>query len=235
VSIKQVIALLFIVILGITTVTLLAENNSTGTGALGNISTGQDNSAFGVNAGAANTTGLNNLFLGAYAGNVHTTGRGNIYLGAYSQFYVSAGATLNDRLYVGNNRGTLIYGNIASDSLLINGALRATGTLRGLQDVEIVTESDTLTADQSGLLSIYRPLAAKADTELPTAAKGLVFEFMIADTDSLLIKAASGDSLITSAGAAYKTQSSVAGTVKLIAIDATRWVMQYTLGTWTGY
>ena len=103
------------------------------------------------------------------------------------------------------------------------------------QVTEIIDAADALTASQSGLLSIYRPLTAKRTATLPECAAGLIFEFMVADADSLLIKAASGDSLITSAGAAYVTQSSVAGTVRLVAIDTVRWIMVYTLGTWTGY
>ena len=101
--------------------------------------------------------------------------------------------------------------------------------------VEQLDADDTLTADQTGLFSIYRPLTAKRTATLPTAAAGLGFEFMVADTDSLLIAAASGDSLITSAGVAYKTTTSVAGTIRLKAMDATRWIILYTLGTWTSY
>jgi len=134
-----------------------------------------------------------------------------------------------------NSGGKITFGTIdvepATGGVSFGGGL-VTNILR---KVELVTESDTLTASQSGLLSIYRPLAAKALTELPTAAAGLWFEFLVADADSLNIYAANGDSLITSAGAAYKTETSVAGTMRIVAIDTTRWVMTQTLGTWTGY
>lgn len=103
------------------------------------------------------------------------------------------------------------------------------------QKTYIVDADTTIGADQSGTLFICRPLTAKRTITLPTAAANLIYEFMVADTDSLLIASASGDSLITSAGAAWKTTSSVAGTVKLVAIDTVRWIMQYTLGTWTSY
>ncbi len=103
------------------------------------------------------------------------------------------------------------------------------------QKTYIIDADSTIGATQSGNLFIARPLTAKRTITLPTAAANLVYEFMVADTDSLLITAASGDSLITFAGAAWKTTSSVSGTLKLVAIDTVRWIMQYSLGTWTSY
>jgi len=104
-----------------------------------------------------------------------------------------------------------------------------------LQPIEILDADDTLTANQSTLFSLYRPLTAKRTATLPTASAGLVFDFMVADTDSLLITAAAGDSLITSAGAAWKTTSSTGGTLRVVAVDAVRWIMFTSLGTWTSY
>ena len=143
-SIKQVIVLLFIVILGITTVHLLAENNSTGTGALGSITTGTGNTAYGENAGAAVTTGLSNLFLGDYSGNVHTTGRGNIYLGSYVQYYVSTGATLSNQFYAGTDRGTIINGDFA------NGYVWFGGVRGSAEQFGFIANDDTLTFNLDG-------------------------------------------------------------------------------------
>ena len=121
---------------------------------------------------------------------------------------------------------------IASGGIL---DIQAGASVTMVQNIEIVTESDTLTAAQTGLLSVYRPLAAKALTELPPAAAGLMFSFMIDDADSLLLFPASGDSLIDSDGSAYVTASSVVGNVTVKAIDATRWLMLAAIGTWTNY
>lgn len=116
---------------------------------------------------------------------------------------------------------------VTSSADKLNGIMTATA---------IVADTVALSAtDAYGKIFYALPLAGKAKRTLPSAAAGLNIEFMVADADSLLISAATGDSLITSAGAAWKTTSSVAGTVRLVAIDATRWIMQYTLGTWTSY
>jgi len=109
-----------------------------------------------------------------------------------------------------------------------------------LKNVALVTAaSDSAyasgTLKSSGTVFVARAMAQKSTLFLPAAVAGLNYEAFVADADSLLIQVASGDSLLTSANAAYVTQSSVAGTVKLVAIDGVRWLMTYTLGTWTGY
>ena len=109
------------------------------------------------------------------------------------------------------------------------------GDLHSTQPTEVLDADDVLGVAQSGLLSVFRPITAKRTSTLPSAAAGLIFDYFIADTDSLLITTASGDSLITSAGVAWKTTSSVAGTITMKAMDATRWIMFNTLGTWTSY
>jgi hypothetical protein len=98
--------------------------------------------------------------------------------------------------------------------------------------VPILADS-TLMSYTSGSFYYARPIAAKAAVILPTAAAGLNYTFMVADTDTLRIVAASGDSLITSTGSASRSTGSVAGTVRVIAVDTVRWIMVQTLGTWT--
>lgn len=122
--------------------------------------------------------------------------------------------------------GTLSVNDIA------NGA---NGFLPKLQTVYTINADTTIGASQNGTLFVLRPLTAKRTLTLPGAATGLEYDFLIADTDSMRITTASGDSLITSAGAAWKTATSVAGTIRLVAMDTTRWIMLYTLGTWTSY
>ena len=100
---------------------------------------------------------------------------------------------------------------------------------------QVVLGDSTLMAYTSGTTYVARPVAAKTTLTLPGAAVGLVYEIMGADADSVLVTTASGDSLITSAGAAWKTIATDAGTVKIIAYDTTRWLMVFSLGTWTPY
>lgn len=118
-------------------------------------------------------------------------------------------------------------------------------TITGLQPVHNITAAaDTFystttpykaaaTPCISGTMFIALPIAQKSTLFLQGAVAGAWLDVMVSDSDTLRIVAASGDSLITSAGAADRSISSVAGTVRLIAVDGVRWIMQYTLGTWT--
>ena len=143
-KLKWSVILFTIVLIGITAVNLLAENNSTGTNALSSITTGTGNAAYGENAGYSATTGLNNLFLGDYSGYRHTTGRGNIYLGPYSQYYSSTGATLDNQLYIGSNLGTIIHGDIA------NGYVYFGGVRGSAEPFGFIANSDTVTINPDG-------------------------------------------------------------------------------------
>lgn len=128
--------------------------------------------------------------------------------------------------------------HITNGAMILRGTATVAGTLTAQAvntPVQVVLADSTITASRSGYTYVARPVAAKTTITLPGAAAGLNYTFFVADTDSLLITTAAGDSLITSAGAAWKTTSSVAGTVKLTAYDATCWLMTFTLGTWTSY
>lgn len=137
----------------------------------------------------------------------------------------------------GVNLNTVIDSiSVKNSSLSVNDiANGANGFLPKIQTVYTINADTTIGADQSGTLFVLRPLTAKRTLTLPGAVAGLEFDFLIADTDSLRIMTATGDSLITSAGVASKTATSVAGTIRLVAMDTVRWIMLYTLGTWTSY
>ncbi len=163
-------------------------------------------------------------------------------------FFGASGEGVDVSFY-GETSGVSVVWDQSADTLELNTATidgNSTSTIKdetiegatvtgGIGAVEIKDVSDTLTTSESGLMNVYRPLTAKRTLTLPAASAGLFFDIYVADADSLLLTVASGDSIIDSAGAAYVTQSTVAGTVRVTAIDTTRWAMQYTLGTWTGY
>jgi hypothetical protein len=116
-----------------------------------------------------------------------------------------------------------------------NGDVAISGNILGTQKVYTVISDSVLTAAQAqGGLWVARPIAGKYQATLPAAAPGLTLEFMVADADTLRIKAATGDSLLDSSGAAFMVYGSVAGTVKVTAIDTVRWVLMHAIGTWTG-
>ncbi len=82
-----------------------------------------DNIAIGYDAGANWTGGYQNIMIGYRAGAMLGTGSGN------NNIKIGANAGTNDsgnnKLYIGTHNGTtsLIYGNMTSDSLIINGSL----------------------------------------------------------------------------------------------------------------
>ena len=109
---------------------------------------------------------------------------------------------------------------------------------RATQNIRTITAAaDTFyssgTYKISGDAFIARPLGQKSTLFLQSAVAGAWLDVMVADTDSLRIVAASGDSILASTGVAARSIGSVAGTVRLLAIDTVRWVMLNTLGTWT--
>lgn len=122
--------------------------------------------------------------------------------------------------------GTAVTGSAAELNLLTAGKAL---------DVEITSATDTLTAADSGKFIIGRPLGAKTNLQLPTASAGLVYHVYVADTDTLNIQTATGDSLIIAAGTAAKTSGTVAGSTTVVAADDTRWFMLNATGTWTSY
>ena len=247
---KKIALFLFLCLLGFAPHSF-SENVADGGGALAAVTTGQENVGIGSYALPSLTTGHGNTALGTYAGRSALTVNGGVYLGygaggtntsahklfIQTMFYPTYGIFGDFSTgYFGINNSSPSVALDVTGNAAISGNVAISGTVLYKQPVEFITAAaDTLLAAQTGTLFVARPLGQKSTAQLCAAAAGLTFDFMVADADSLLIQVASGDSLIISAGNAYVTTSSVAGTVKLIAIDGVRWLMQYTLGTWTSY
>lgn len=85
----------------------------------------------------------------------------------------------------------------------------------------------------SGDAFYARPIAQKSTLFLESAVAGHWFDVFVADADSLRVVAASGDSIIIYDGTASRAISTVAGTCRIKAIDAVRWVIEQAVGTWT--
>lgn len=107
------------------------EDNSSGTyltaigmNALANNTTGDKNTAVGASALVYVTTGSNNTAVGYRAGYTNSTS-GCVYIG-YEAGYNNS---ISNTLFIDNsNTATpLIWGNFATDSLIINGDFRVTG------------------------------------------------------------------------------------------------------------
>lgn len=81
-----------------------SKNTALGDSTLINNNSGSNNVALGAHAGASNTTGSNNVFIGNRAGSVES--------GSNKLFIENSNA---------NKNNSLIYGDFAADSLLLNG------------------------------------------------------------------------------------------------------------------
>jgi len=102
----------------------------------------------------------------------------------------------------------------------------------------VVASDDTLyaagTYNTSGTSFLARPIAAKYEIELQAGAvAGDWFEVYVADTDSLRIRAATGDSLIAADGSASNVLGTVQGSAKFTMLLADKWFIQNATGTWT--
>lgn len=95
----------------------------------------------------------------------------------------------------------------------------------------------TLTSSDSGKLYTNEGAAAQIVFNLPTAAAGLEFSFVIQDADGIQVVAASGDTIrvagSVSAAAGNIAATTIGNTVHLKAINATEWIAVSYVGTWT--
>jgi hypothetical protein len=89
--------------------------------------------------------------------------------------------------------------------------------------------------------SVYTNEGATAENyhTLPTAAAGLVFTFVVQDSDGIRITASAGDTIrpiagtAASATAGYIRCATQGAFIRLLAINATEWVAIGSAGTWT--
>jgi hypothetical protein len=195
--------------------------------------TGSGNVAVGYGALRRTTTGQGNVALGYGAGGTATTGSGKLFI--ETAMYPTGGiyGDFNTGYFGVNNTSPTVALDITG-SAKVSGTLAISGNVTGTVPIFAVISDTVLTDAQTvGGLWTALPIGGKYQVTLPTAAAGKVVSFMVADSDTLRIKAASGDSLILS-GAAFKVYGSVAGDVKLICVDAVRWILLNAIGTWTG-
>lgn len=111
--------------------------------------------------------------------------------------------------------------------------------LRGnLFSVDARTSSSSIntTSNMNGVLT---NTGAVGDTQqaLPTASAGRVVEFAVGSANYLRIDAAAGDVIrdagTVSVAAGYIRSNVIGSTLRLIAIDATTWMVMSKQGTWT--
>ena len=96
----------------------------------------------------------------------------------------------------------------------------------------------SVTAAQSGDAFTNEGAGAEVNHNLPTAAAGLIYTFIVQAAQNLRVTAAAGDTIriagSVSAAAGNIVNATVGGTVTILAINATEWVaVAAPNGTWT--
>lgn len=98
------------------------------------------------------------------------------------------------------------------------------------------TAAYTLTAFDSNRTFTNEGTTARMDFTLPTAAAGLVYRFIVQDTDGIRVIADTGDT-IRNAGSVSATagridNATIGSVVTIEAINATEWIVTSFVGTW---
>ena len=162
--------------------------------------------------------------------------------------------------------GNLLYNHIlptAAGSQLIagttgflgfNASTLMTAPLNGVIEVKFANNTDpaaiksavlvspkattpiTVVKLDSGTVFTNEGASAKIVYNLPTAAAGLTYTFVVQDADGIQVVAASGDTIriaaSVSAAAGNIDSTTIGSTVVLVAINATEWIAITSLGTW---
>lgn len=103
--------------------------------------------------------------------------------------------------------------------------------------VNAVTTETTLTVADSGKTYTNEGTSTKIIFNLPPAVANLMYTFIVQDSDGLRIIANTGDTIrigsTVSKLAGYVENLTIGNMIKLVAINATEWIAEYQIGTWT--
>lgn len=162
-------------------------------------------------------------------------------------------ATPNIALY-GADGDAYLIGINTSDAAVFTGAgggysfdagLSATtgafsSTVNGLTALYSIGADSTFTAANipSGSAIVFAAGASASEITLPTAVAGLIYTFITADADSLILLAGASDGITDSSAAAasnYCATGQIGETVTLLAISDAVWQVVSSTGTWGSY
>lgn len=120
-------------------------------------------------------------------------------------------------------------GSTGIGSLLTKSLVEANTAGSGAPNVLVGNESCTILTNEGTTAQNYHTL--------PTAVAGLVFEFIVQDADGIRVVAAAGDTIqdvgTVSATAGYIQSTTIGSAIRMVAINATQWVLTSKQGTWT--
>lgn len=94
-----------------------------------------------------------------------------------------------------------------------------------------------ITAIQTGSYFTNEGASAKAYLTLPEASQGIIFNFIVSDSDGMRISAQTGDTIRIYSDVApsggYIECTDIGSTVSIKAINAIEWIVVSSSGTWT--
>ena len=150
-------------------------------------------------------------------------------------------APTDGQLLIGDTGGPPLVGSLASgDATIIITLGAGTIDLGTIGTVTfLISQSATplnLTAANSQTTYTNEGAAAQIVVNLPAAAAGLTFEFIVQDADGIQVDAQAGDTIrlgasVSSSGGTA-TSTTIGSTLRLIAINATEWIATSIVGTW---
>jgi hypothetical protein len=161
-------------------------------------------------------------------------------LNADTAYDVPAGTEID--LFVGDLTGTETVGGTVN--------VTKAGSVAGLSGlladpqtpgaVVVSAEASTpvaVAAADAGKVYTNEGAAAQINFNLPTALAGLIYDFIVQDSDGIQVNANTGDTIrdqaTVSAGAGNIASTTVGDTLRLICINATEWIAAPAIGTWT--
>lgn len=178
--------------------------------------------------------GQSDTILGFAAGGAHTMGMSGSYfeLGASK---ILAWTSTGDPFTAAEDLG---IARAAAGIAEINSG--TAGTLRALLKIESVAAKSatpySVLASESGRTFTNEGAAAQIVFNLPPAAVGLAYTFIVQDADGIQVVANTGDTVriaaSVSAAAGSATSTTIGSTVTFVAINATEWISVATNGVW---
>ena len=171
-----------------------------------------------------NGTTVTNWHTGSGAMQVTSNNGSNIAL------VVNGAVSQSDSLQVWRNNSSTVLSSVnAAGNILTTYLVEANTAGSGSPNILAATESRSVMTNEGATAENYHTL--------PTAAAGYDFTFVCQDSDGIRVVANTGDTIrdvgTVSASAGYIRSSTIGSVIRLLAINATEWIVVSKQGTWT--
>lgn len=160
------------------------------------------------------------------------SGAGTIGLCSAAQVKWSTSNNAENELQQGISKGT------AAGSLRITDGSTGIGALESARRVAAeITSPETVAVTDSRKAFTNEGAGGAVTYNLPSAAAGLEYVFIVQATQNMVVDAAAGDTIRVAAGVSSAggtaTNGTIGGVLHLLAINETEWISIASTGTWT--